>query len=146
MSNLKIEIKIRVNIMGRDYNVMQAFDVSGKTDFRRFHYFWRNWSGLYTLGPHVIWFCYYMKFRSNSFGMIELSLCIIFVPVYFLVLTQKLKQTFKFCNGTSTWITDVAELLLHFLLWKVSNRLKLNLCKCSFSPWIDGFFNWFKLI
>ena len=59
----------------------------------------------------MIMLLYDMKFRIALFGMIEPLPCILFFPIYFLVSTQhkKPKQTFKFCNGTPTSITDIKD-------------------------------------
>ena len=79
-----------------------------------------------------------MKFRITLFDMIEPSPCVLFFLVstqqmYFLVSTQKTEANFQiFCNGNLISITDVAKILLHFQLWKICNRLKSNLCRCSF--------------
>ena len=84
---------------------------------------------------------YDMKFRITSFDMIELSLSVLLFPMYFVVSTRqkKPKQTFKFCNGTPTSITDVAKILSHSPLWKVCGRLNLNFCTWFFSLWKEGF-------
>ena len=84
---------------------------------------------------------YDMKFRITLFDVTEISPCVLFFPMYFLVSTRrkKPKQTFKFCNGTPTSITDVTKILSHFLLQKVCIRLKLNFCTWSFSLQKEGF-------
>ena len=87
-----------------------------------------------------------MKFRITSFDMIEPSLSVLLFPMYFVVSIRqkKPKQTFKFCNGTPTSITDVAKILSHFPLWKVCGRLNLNFCTWFFSLLERGFL--FKFI
>ena len=55
----------------------------------------------------------------------------LFFPIYFLVSTQKTEANFQ----TFQWIpyfSYFGGVLLHFLLWKVYNWLKLNLCACYF--------------
>ena len=88
---------------------------------------------------------YGMKFRITSFGMIKPSPWVLFFPMYFVYWHKKPKQTFTFCNGTPTSIANVAKILLHFLLWKVCNMLKLNLYTCFFLFGERFDLNWFCL-
>ena len=80
----------------------------------------------------MIMLLYGMGFRITSFGKIDPSPCVLFFRMYFPVSTQKTKANFKILQLNPTSITDVTKILSHFLLWKVCNRLKLNLCTCYF--------------
>ena len=116
---------------------------AGKQIFRRFR-FWRGTNMafiIYGTWCYMMVLLYDLKFRLDSFDMFEPSLCIRFFPMYFLVSTQIQKQTFKLWIETLTLTTDAVKILLHFLLYKVCNRLKLNLlCTWSFSLWKEVFF------
>ena len=82
-----------------------------------------------------------IKFWMSSSDMIEPSCSVLFFLSS--IHTQKIKQTLKFHNETSTSITDFSRVIFHFLRWKVCNKLKLNLCTCSFPLWKEGFcFHW----
>ena len=109
--------------------------------FPRIPWFRQNRPGLYSLGPNVIWVLLHdMKFRITSFDMIESSPCILFLPMYFLVSTQKNKINFQILQWNPYLDYWRGKDTITFLLWKVCNRLKLHLCKCSFSLWKKGFF------
>ena len=58
---------------------------------------------------------YDLNFRITSFDMIEPLPCVLFFPMYFLVLAEKTEGNFQILKLTPTLITEVAKILLHFL-------------------------------
>ena len=68
--------------------------------------------------------------------MIESSPCLLLFPVYFLMLTQKTESKFQILRFR---LLTSQRYYQYFLLWKVCNNLKLNLCTCYFSLWKEDF-------
>ena len=113
---------------------MRAFDLNGVASFPRI-------PSVITLWDLILYDCAVIdvKFRIVSFDKNEPSSSVLVFSMYFYYQHKKQKQNFTFSNGTSNSITDVAKVLLDFLIWKVFNRLKSNLWKFSFSLWKERF-------
>ena len=90
---------------------MRAFDLSGVASFPRI-------PSVITLWDLILYDCAVIdvKFRIVSFDKNEPSSSVLVFPMYFYYQHKKQKQNFTFSNGTSNSITDVAKVLLDFLI------------------------------
>ena len=90
---------------------MRAFDLNGVASFLRI-------PSVITLWDLILYDCAVIdvKFRIVSFDKNEPSSSVLVFPMYFYYQHKKQKQNFTFSNGTSNSITDVAKVLLDFLI------------------------------
>ena len=103
--------------MDRNCNGMRALDLSWKANFLRILWVPQNRLGLSSQGPDVMWLCYLTwNLELPRLPWLNHCLACSSFQCIFQYRHEKSVQTFKFCNGTPTSITDVTKILSHFLL------------------------------
>ena len=123
---------------------MQVLGFSGKGNFLRIPWFSRNQPELYYLGPNVIWLCCYMRWNWNYLVWHDWAIALraVISNVFSCIFTKSRSKSSNFA------MEPVLRLLTsqrhYYIFWKVCNRLKLNLCTCSFFSLEKGFL--FKVI